>query len=264
MNIIFSVVTITYNAAPVLQRTLDSVARQTYPGVEHLIVDGASRDDTVAMAERYKEKSDAGAQGHRVIIQSEPDRGLYDAMNKGLQRASGHYIIYMNAGDTFASAQTLALAAQTAQASMVRDQLPAVLYGDTDIVDGEGKFLRHRPLHPSDNLSWRSFRQGMLVCHQSFYARVDIARELPYDTRYRYSADVDWCIRLMHEAARRHLLLARIPAVTALYMEEGQTTLHHKASLRERFDVMRRHYGLVTTVCMHAWFVLRKFLGGKN
>lgn len=264
MNIIFSVVTITYNAAPVLQRTLDSVAEQTYPGVEHLIVDGASKDDTVAMAERYQQTSDAAGNGHRVLIQSEPDRGLYDAMNKGLQRATGHYIIYMNAGDTFASAQILSLAAETALAQSAHGELPAVLYGDTDIVDGEGRFLRHRPLHPSDNLSWRSFRQGMLVCHQSFYARLDIARELPYNTRYRYSADVDWCIRVMREAEKRHLSLARIPAVTALYMEEGQTTLHHKASLRERFDVMRRHYGLLTTVCMHAWFVLRKFLGGKN
>lgn len=104
----------------------------------------------------------------------------------------------------------------------------------------------------------------MLVCHQSFYARLDIARETPYDTHFRYSADVDWCIRIMKKAAEKQQLLVPIPAVTTFYMEEGQTTLHHKDSLRERFEVMRRHYGLLTTVAMHAWFVLRKIMGGKN
>lgn len=259
MSVVFSVVTITYNAAAVLQRTLDSVLDQTYEGVEHLIVDGASKDDTVTLAEQYKEKSDASGRGHKVSVRSEPDHGLYDAMNKGLRRATGDYIIYMNAGDTFADSHTLELAAKAAEAGGKAGRLPAVLYGDTDIVDGEGRFLRHRRLHPSGKLTWKSFRQGMLVCHQSFYARLDLAQRTPYDTRYRYSADVDWCIRVMKLAANASLPLVRIPAVTALYMEEGQTTIHHKASLRERFDVMRRHYGLPSTVLMHAWFVLRKF-----
>lgn len=263
MSIVFSVITITYNAAGVLQRTLDSVARQTYKDVEHIIVDGASKDDTVAMAEKYQQASDKAGKGHHVRIQSEPDKGLYDAMNKGLRLATGDYIVYMNAGDTFADAHSLELAAQAAETAQ-DGKMPAVLYGDTDIVNGGGRFLRHRRLHPSGQLTWRSFRHGMLVCHQSFYARLDLARQTPYDTHFRYSADVDWCIRIMKLAAEQHLPLVRIPAVTTLYMEEGQTTLHHKASLRERFRVMCRHYGLVSTVAMHAWFVLRKLLGGKN
>lgn len=263
MSVVFSVITITYNAAPVLQRTLDSVARQTYKGVEHIIVDGASKDETVAMAEKYKEQSDQADNGHEVRILSEPDKGLYDAMNKGLRLATGDYIVYMNAGDIFALPKTLAMAAHAAETA-ADGQMPAVLYGDTDIVDGEDRFLRHRRLHPTGKLTWRSFRHGMLVCHQSFYARLDIARETPYDTHFRYSADVDWCIRIMKKAAERGQLLVPIPAVTTFYMEEGQTTLHHKDSLRERFEVMRRHYGLLSTVAMHAWFVLRKIMGGKN
>lgn len=184
-------------------------------------------------------------------------------MNKGLRLATGDYIVYMNAGDIFALPKTLAMAAHVAETA-ADGQKPAVLYGDTDIVDGEGRFLRHRKLHPTGKLTWRSFRHGMLVCHQSFYARLDIARETPYDTHFRYSADVDWCIRIMKKAAEKQQLLVRIPAVTTRYMEEGQTTLHHKDSLRERFEVMRRHYGLLSTVAMHAWFVQRKIMGGKN
>jgi hypothetical protein len=100
----------------------------------------------------------------------------------------------------------------------------------------------------------------MLVCHQAFYARADIAGSVPYDRRYRYSADVDWCIRVMKEAEKRRLPLKNAEAVVADYLEEGQTTLHHRDSLKERFDVMRRHYGLFSTVVMHIWFVFRRFL----
>ena len=252
MSVVFSVITITYNAAPVLQRTLDSVARQTYKGVEHIIVDGASKDETVAMAEKYKEQSDQADNGHEVRILSEPDKGLYDAMNKGLRLATGDYIVYMNAGDIFALPKTLAMAAHAAETA-ADGQKPAVLYGDTDIVDGEVRFLRHRRLHPTGKLTWRSFRHGMLVCHQSFYARLDIARETPYDTHFRYSADVDWCIRIMKKARTLHNTHLTIID----YLDEGMTTQNRKASLKERFRIMAKHYGWISTAAHHAWFVLR-------
>ena len=100
---------------------------------------------------------------------------------------------------------------------------------------------------------------GMLVCHQAFYARTDIAKNTQYDTRYRFSADVDWCIRVMRESERMGLSLCNTGMVVANYTEEGATTKNHRASLFERFDVMRRHYGLFTTIAMHVWFVIRSF-----
>ncbi len=257
--ITFSVVTITYNAAAVLRPTLDSVMMQDYPNVEHLIIDGASTDETLAIAKAYQKQSDEAENGHVVKIQSEPDKGLYDAMNKGLRLATGDYIVFMNAGDRFPEADTLD---KVMLAAVVGDgeERPAVLFGNTDIIDDKGNFLYHRRLSPPERLTWRSFRYGMVVCHQAFYARIDIARSLPYDTTFRYSADVDWCIRVMKEGERQHLLLRNIHAVVANYMEEGQTTIHHKDSLKERFEVMRRHYGLLTTVLLHAWFAVRKLL----
>ena len=254
----FSVVTITYNAERVLQRTLDSVLSQTYEGVEHLIVDGASKDGTLLLAEQYKAKSDASESDHKVIILSEPDHGIYDAMNKGLTQASGDYIVYMNAGDFFPHADTLEKIVQHCQLNeQPTDELPGVLYGNTDIVDGDGHFLHPRRLQPPAKLTWKSFRNGMLVCHQAFYARTDIAKNQQYDTRYRFSADVDWCIRVMKETERMGLALCNTEMVVANYTEEGATTQNHQASLKERFDVMRRHYGLFTTLVMHAWFVIR-------
>lgn len=256
----FTIVTITYNAEAVVQRTLDSVLQQTYEDVEHLIIDGASTDQTLRLIEDYKQRSDASDSGHKVIVKSEPDHGIYDAMNKGLTQAAGDYIVYMNAGDFFPKADTLEQIARVCRLNeKPTAELPAVLYGHTDIVDDEGRFLHPRRLQPPTRLSWKSFRHGMLVCHQAFYARTDIAKNLPYNTNYRYSADVDWCIRVMYESERAGLEFCHIPMVVANYTEEGASTRHHQASLRERFQVMRSHYGLFTTLAMHAWFVVRSF-----
>ena len=135
-----------------------------------------------------------------------------------------------------------------------------MVYGNTDIVDDEGHFIRHRRLAPPERLTWRSFRSGMLVCHQAFFARTDFARQFHYDLRYRFSADFDWCIRIMHNAKRRKTPLCNAHVIVADYLNEGTTTRNHKASLRERFTIMRRHYGIVVTLWMHAWFTLRNFI----
>ena len=252
--VVFSIITCTYNAESVLQRTLDSVLEQTYSHVEHIIVDGASTDATLDMVEAYKQKSDAEDWCHEVRVKSEPDRGLYDAMNKGIQRAAGQYVLFLNAGDTFPSADTLELVAESVGEG---EEPPAVLYGDTDVVDDEGRFLRHRRLSPPRRLTWRSFMKGMLVCHQAFYARTDLAKATPYDLHYRFSADVDWCIRIMRLARRRRLPMRNVGAVVVNFLDGGMTTTNHRASLKERFHVMAHHYGFVPTVIMHAWFVVR-------
>ena len=255
----FTVITITFNAEKVVERTLKSVLNQTYEGVEHLIIDGASKDRTLEMAEAYKRQSDASDCGHKVIIASEPDDGIYHAMNKGLTQASGDYIVYMNAGDFFPEDDTLEMIARNCHLNeLPSSELPAVLYGNTNIVDNEGRFLHPRRLQPPERLTWRSFRKGMLVCHQAFYARTDIAKNLQYDTQYKYSADVDWCIRVMHEGERMGLPLYNINMVVANYTEEGATTRHHRESLKERYRVMARHYGHISTFLMHCWFVVRQ------
>ena len=253
----FSIITITYNAEAFLPRTVESVLSQHYRDIEHIIIDGASTDSTISVAQDYMQRSYAAQNGHEVRIVSETDNGLYDAMNKGLRQASGDYICFLNAGDFFPNANVLDTIVSRSLTGKSRQQLPAVIYGDTDIVDNDGNFLRHRRLAPPRNLTWRSFRKGMLVCHQAFYARLDIARTVPYDTRYRYSADVDWCIRVMKEAERMGAGLAYVDSVVVNYTQEGQTTKHHRDSLKERYRVMQCHYGAFTTALMHAWFAVR-------
>ena len=188
---------------------------------------------------------------------SEPDKGLYDAMNKSLKRATGDYVVFLNAGDAYPSSSTLEDIAASVKPG---EELPAVLYGDTDLVDINGQFVAHRRLTPPERLTWRSFRHGMLVCHQAFYARTDIARSEPYDLQYRYSADVDWCIRIMKRAARERLELRNVNKVLVNYLAEGMTTANHRASLKERFRVMCVHYGTLSTVLMHLWFAVRALI----
>ena len=253
-------VTITYNAAGVLQRTLDSVLSQDYPDITHLIIDGASTDGTLKMVDDYIGRSNAADNGHRIQVMSEPDEGIYDAMNKGLRSLDGDYVCFLNAGDFLPAVDTVSKIVGYISLAAGEENMPAVLYGDTDIVDGEGRFLHHRRLSPPENLSWKSFRQGMLVCHQAFYARADFAIATPYDMQYRYSADVDWCIRVMKAAAKENVPLLNLKMVVANYTQEGQTTLHHRESLLERYRVMERHYGRIQTFLLHCWFAIRAFL----
>lgn len=233
----FSIITCTYNAEKTLGRTIGSVAEQTFRDFEHLIIDGASTDGTLEIARS----------SGNVSVVSEPDKGLYDAMNKGIAAAKGKYLIFLNAGDKFHSPRTL-----QEVASMVDGDVD-IIYGQTAIVDNDGGFIRMRRLSAPERLDWKSFRRGMLVCHQAFWASAAIAKKTPYDLRYRYSADVDWCIRVMKESQ----VYLNTRATLIDYLDGGMTATNRRTSLKERFLTMGRHYGWCSTVLYHCFFVVR-------
>ena len=243
-----SVITVTYNAANLIARTIGSVEEQTYDAVEHIIIDGNSQDSTLSEIHHYQERNSRTEHPREIVCRSEPDRGIYDAMNKGLELATGKYLLFLNAGDRFHTPDTLAQIASVAEKG---DKLPAVIYGDTHIVDAAGNFLHRRRLSPPPRLTWRSFQSGMLVCHQAFFAKRTLAPT--YDTSYRFSADFDWCIRVMKQS--KQLFNTHLTLID--YLSEGMTTQNHKASLKERFRIMCHHYGTCSTLLMHAWFALR-------
>ena len=108
-----------------------------------------------------------------------------------------------------------------------------------------------RRLSAPETLTWKSFKQGMLVCHQAFFANRSIVE--PYDLQYRFSSDFDWCIRLMKKARQLHNTHLTIID----YLDEGMTTQNRKASLRERFFIMAKHYGWFSTTFHHLWFAIR-------
>ncbi|MCR4921980.1 MAG: glycosyltransferase [Bacteroidaceae bacterium] len=254
---VITIATVTYNAVATLERTLKSVAAQDYPRVEHLIVDGRSTDGTLSLVQSYVEKNMGRAVPHTIRLISEHDDGLYDAMNKALQMAAGDYIVFLNAGDCLHEPTTLSQMVDGMEWQRGRAVNPAVVYGETDLVDDAGHFVRHRRLHTPEHLSWKSFRQGMLVCHQSFYVRIDLARAEQYDLSFRFSADYDWCIRVMKRAERRRLPLHNTHLILTDYLNEGMTTRNHRRSLMERLRLMAHHYGWPSAIGMHLWFVVR-------
>ena len=236
----------TFNAAKTLPRTLESLEKQTLRHFQHIVMDGASTDETIALAQAYRQRNP----DLLINIVSEPDNGLYDAMNKALKMADGQYVVFLNAGDALHAPDTLSHVER-----MTHMGAPAVVYGETDIVDAQGRFIAHRRLKAPRELTWKSFRWGMLVCHQSFYVRLSVAP--PYDLQYRYSADVDWCIRVMRAAEARHMPLVNAHCILTDYLQEGLTTTHHRSSLLERFRIMGKHYGYPTTLLMHVCFLFR-------
>lgn len=236
----FTIITITYNAAHWLERTVLSILSQSYPNIEYLIIDGGSTDGTVDIIKQY-------APGIAFWL-SEPDKGLYDAMNKGLKHASGDYVWFINAGDTLQTADTIQ---RIVMKISKRRTLPDIIYGETAIVNTEGKMVGMRRLRAPKNLTWKSFRMGMLVCHQSFIVKRSIAPE--YDLHYHLSADYDWCIRCMKLAKS----IYNTKIVLTDYLEDGLSTAQRSASLKERYEIMCKYYGKFATVILHGWFAIR-------
>lgn len=237
---LFSIITITFNAEKTLPVTLESVKNQSCKDFEHIIVDGASMDKTLIVARKR------GVKGLRIV--SEPDDGLYDAMNKGMKMARGKYLIFLNAGDSFASSVTL-----DQYADLADKFSPDIIYGDTVIVDSNSNILRPRHLSVPDKLTFESFSHGMLVCHQAFCVKKTIAPE--YDLTYRFSADYDWTIRCLKQTSPEKC--KNIQGVAIHYLDEGMTEKNKVASLKERFDIMKKHYGVFTAVKRHLEFVPR-------
>lgn len=238
----FSIITVCYNAAGTIETTLQSVAGQTYKDIEYIIIDGASKDDTLDIVRRYN--------GIVTKVISEPDKGIYDAMNKGIALATGQYLCFLNAGDRFHSPHTLAAMAESVPDG---NGYPDVMYGETNLMDAEGNDLGPRRFRAPEQLTWKSFKNGMMVCHQAFFASAVMAKSHLYDLQYRYSADQDWCIRIMKDSHWLH----NTHTIIIDYLNEGTTTRNRMASLKERFNIMARHYGLAGTVARHIWFVLR-------
>ncbi|WP_430811394.1 MULTISPECIES: glycosyltransferase family 2 protein [unclassified Carboxylicivirga] len=229
---LISIITIVYNGVNTLQKTIDSIAAQEYSNIEYIIIDGASNDGTIDLIKDNKD----------VVSKwiSEPDEGLYDAMNKGLKLASGHYVWFINAGDEIYAPNTLAQLVEQLEGS-----LPDVIYGDTLMIDADGNEIGERRLQPPSALCWRDFRRGMLVSHQSILVARAIAA--PYNTHYRFSADYEWCLQALKAASSVY----NSRQILSRFLDGGLTKQNIIPGLRERFDIMRRYFGLLSTLWQH-------------
>lgn len=241
----FSIITITYNAEATLSPTLDSLSAQTCRDFEHIVVDGASTDATVSLAMSNMPEN-------RKLV-SEPDNGLYDAMNKGLRMAQGDYVLFLNAGDSFATPETLALYHEATSDN------PDIIYSDTLLVDAERNVIGKRHLSVPKRLTFKSFASGMLVCHQAFCVRRDLV--VPYNLLYRFSADYEWCLRILKKSTPEKCVNLKTAGIH--YLCDGLTDRNRKASLKERYRIMCRYYGTLPTMLRHIGFLARHLLRQK-
>jgi glycosyltransferase involved in cell wall biosynthesis len=238
---LLSIITVTYNADAVLDYTIQSIVHQSFANYEYIIVDGGSTDETLPIIRRYAH--------HLSYWISEPDQGLYDAMNKGLQVARGKYVWFMNAGDKIYDSDTLKYIFETCPEDA------DVYYGDALFFDAAGNELGLRsevtPHALPSVLTWKNFRYGMVVCHQSFIVRRSLAPL--YDLSHHYSSDVDWEIRCL-KAARE---IVNTQAVLSRYLTGGFSRKNHNHSLKDRYLVLQKHFGMLPNFWNHIWITLR-------
>lgn len=240
---LFSIITVCFNPGKSICATLKSVSEQTCDDYEHIIIDGLSTDGTDKVVAQWSTS--------RTYFRSEKDNGIYDAMNKGLGRADGKYLIFLNAGDSFHSADTL----QRYANAIKKNNTPGIVYGQTVLVDSDRRTIGDRHLSAPENLNLQSFKHGMLVCHQAFCVLRRIAPL--YDLQWHFSADYEWCIKCLQHSRCNVMIDGDEPAID--YLSEGMTTKNRRASLIERYKIMCHYYGTLPTLARHFSFIPRFF-----
>ncbi len=238
-----SIITVVYNGELLLEGTIQSIISQSYDNIEFIIIDGASTDSTLSIIKKYE--------SHVDFWVSEDDNGLYDAMNKGILKATGDYIWFMNCGDYIHSKDSVAnMIAQN-------DNYADILYGEVMMVDNDRTRLGTRSELTTQKLpielTWKSLKYGMVVSHQAFLPKRTIAPQYMKDN---LSADIDWVI----ECLKRSKSVLNTNMVLADFLIGGLSKQRHKQSLVGRYKILQTHYGIVPNFFNHTYILMRAFL----
>ena len=233
-NPLVTVITVCYNSADSLERALKSVATQDWPMVEHIVIDGGSNDDTLAILERY--------QNHLSYMVSEPDKGIYDAMNKGLDRATGDVVCFLNADDQYASSHVLSRVVQQMQAH----QLDALL-GDVAFfhaTDPTRMVRRYR----SDRFTPERLAWGWMPAHPALFLNKSVVQRVGrFKADYRIAGDFDYIARAFygHDLRYQHL-----PEVLVHMQTGGASTAGWRSKVLLNQEVLRscRENGISTNL----------------
>lgn len=242
---IFSVITINYNNLEGLKRTLESVWSQTaIDKIQFIVIDGYSTDGSVEYLNLHRKRID--------ILVTEKDKGIYDAMNKGLAAASGEYVWFVNSGDAIYDPHV------TESLLPLVEKDPDVIFGDTMFIEQDGSEIglisKLKPQPLPEKLGPGSFRYGMCVCHQSFI--VKRKRAPIYDLQYRQAADIDWIIKVLNAEP----VSVKYDGIISSFETGGSSYQNEKKAWKERFTVLKRNYGAVPNLLAHLWIVIRRIL----
>lgn len=245
-----TIITATFNSSKTIAETLKSVAAQNHRDIEHIIIDGGSTDGTQALVALHKSRD-----AHLI---SEPDDGIYDAMNKGLRLATGDYVGFLNGDDTLATP------------SAIEDIVDAATRTDADALYGDLVYVdpsRRRPLvryWRTGTYSPSALRLGWMPPHPTLYIhRRTIAEIGQFDSHLRIAADYEYMLRLFADSTRR---TTYIPSVLVRMRTGGASNRSLRAMLRKSREdllVLRRHNvgGVVTLMCKNARKIPQFFSG---
>jgi glycosyltransferase involved in cell wall biosynthesis len=227
-----SIVTVAFNSATTIADTLTSVATQSWSAVEHIVIDGASTDGTLDIVERHGQ--------HLARVVSEPDGGIYDAMNKGIRVATGDIVGFLNADDRYADADVLRSVALT----MMDGDLDAVI-GDVAFLDGDDP-TRVKRRYRSDRFSPERLAWGWMPAHPALFVRRDVFDRVgPFATDYRIAGDYEWIARAFY---RGNLRYRHLPRVVVHMRTGGISTAGWRNTLLLNREVLRacRRNGIAT------------------
>ena len=241
-----TVVTVCYNAEAEIEATMRSVLDQSYDNIEYIIVDGASKDRTLDIVREVCSSYPSAD----ITLKSEPDKGIFDAMNKGIDLATGDWINFMNVGDTFADKDAIRDFFQMADLTSPND----IIYGDTILKYPFGSYYKDCKPHHEKNLRW---------FHQSLFARVSLMKRMHFNVKYKYNADHHFIVQSQKQGSR----LVYYPRVVACYKDyDGYSTTHRCERLIDTYEIEGwpkdfQYYYLVVRNFIQSTFHIRKFWG---
>ena len=215
-----TVVTVVFNDEAHIEKTIQSVLRQSYSNIEYIIIDGASTDATCSIIEKYREKID--------FFLSEKDKGVYDGMNKGIQLAKGEWIHFLNSGDVFYDENVI-----SGVFNNYTDNGESTIYGDT-IYYNPNENVKTRVVARRVTNEPGSF---MPSCHQSIFTRAVELKNYPFDLRYRVYADSNF----YYELSKRNNKGLYTNSVISIYDSTGLSSRNKNSRLWERFLMYFRH-----------------------
>ncbi|MGB5966192.1 MAG: glycosyltransferase family 2 protein [Sulfurimonadaceae bacterium] len=223
-----SIVTVVFNGKDALKKTIDSVINQTYKNIEYILIDGASTDGTTDIIKQYENQID--------IRISEPDKGVYDAMNKGLKLASGEWVNFLNAGDTFFSNETINEIFNTKTQNEFK-----LIYGDWINVNNKGlkNYIKSLPY-----LNKRHLKRRLQMNHQSLFVKT---KNIPnYDLTYKIKADYQWIIDIVQNLHGNEILYLPKPLVK--YDLEGLSATALLQNMKEYIYLTKRNFGIMQVI----------------
>jgi glycosyltransferase involved in cell wall biosynthesis len=233
---LISIITVALNVKDTIESTLLSIKKQSFTDYEIIVLDGGSVDGSLEILKQH--------QNSLLCWISEPDKGIYDAMNKGIKMANGNWIIFMNSGDVFFDKNALE---------------KIVKYLDGDVVYGDHAIYNHNPdKYECVSVKKRSDKHNIPFCHQSVFVRRELLQKFPFDLKYQIASDYDQYLRIKKSGAK----IKHIPVIVTMFLDGGVSSKSRLVIIREYFGITKKYWPIYASFVYLARLI-KYFLLGK-